>query len=449
MRVLVVHHGRPPKSGAPSTGGAFRAWIHAEALRGAGHDVHLLTRAQDGPSGFRSPADLRRLAAAIAPDWILCVAPEEAPALAKVAPLVVDLYAPRLLEAAWEGLQHEEAGRALRAVAAADEVLFSNPRQRWFWMGLLGACGWDLSAPAGLLVPLAVVPGPARALPKKPRFVVGGHPWPWQDPSATLARAVTHLGRRGEVVSFGLPEVQGVRAHPAVPREDWLLACAGATAALDRYAPNPERQLAMSFRQADYLACGLPLITDADSPLADEVRATRAGWVDEPLEEALDDAIAHPRDAAALAARFHPRVTEAPLLAWVPQRRARAWNLFGAGARLARAEARASSAETLREAAETEVAVKREEIVRLDAQIRALVSSVEAASAAVADVAGFRREAVAALGTRLAGREAEGEQLRRELEITRAELEKKSLELAAMQADRDRNGKAMQFLRGK
>src|SRR4051812_47154161 len=72
MRVLVVHHGRLPTPGSPCTGGALRAQVHVDALRGAGHDVHTLARAQDEARGFRSPADLRRLAAAITPDWILC-----------------------------------------------------------------------------------------------------------------------------------------------------------------------------------------------------------------------------------------------------------------------------------------------------------------------------------------------------------------------------------------
>lgn len=446
MRVLLVFHGRLDE---PATGGGLRASVHAGALAGAGHSVVPLGRAQDGPGGFRSPGDLRRLARAAAPDWILCVAPEDAPALAGIAPLVVDLYAPRVLEGAFEGLQREEAGRALRAVHAADEVLFSNPRQRWFWLGILGVCGWDLSAPAGLVVPLAALPGPARTPPARPRLLIGGQPWPWQDATATLRRAVEVLGDRGEVVSYGLPALPGVSAHPTVPRAEWRAACAGATAALDRYAPNPERSLAMSFRQMDYLGCGLPLITDADTPLADAVRETGAGWVDEPLEAAIEAAISSPRDGAALAARFHPDRTEAALLAWQPRTRRRAWTLLAAGARLAGAEARAGAERARREAAEAEVAAKRAEIDALNAQVRALASSVEALSAAMADVAGLRRETVAVLGTRLAGRTASEEHLRRELEITRADLEKKNTELRAAQEERDRVGKALSFLRGR
>jgi hypothetical protein len=450
VRVLLVHHGRLDPVDGPTTGGALRAGTHAAALRGAGHEVVALARAQDVDDGYRSPAHLRRLAAQARPDWILCVAPEEAPALAPVAPLVVDLYAPRLLEGAFEGLQREEAGRALRAIAAADEVLVSNPRQRWFWAGLLGACGWDLAAPAGLLVPIAALPGPARRKSARPYVLIGGRPWPWQDASGTIARAVAHLGGRAEVHTYGLPAQAGAVAKPAVARAAWLDACAGAVAALDRYAPNPERALAQSFRQMDALGCGTPLITDGDTPLADEVRAEGAGWVDEPLGEALDAALGkRPRGVAALAARYAPERTEAPLLAWSPRRRVRDWDLFRAGGRLARAEAEARAAHAIADVARAEVADKRAEIDTLNAQVRALCSAVEASSAAVADVAAYRRETSRVLGTRLAGREAEAEALAREVEALKGEIAKKDGELAAAQSDRNRLDRTLSFLRGR
>ena len=178
MRVLLVHHGTLRDDDlAPLSGGVLRARTHARALAQAGHEVITLARAQDDApvtpapwralSGFRSPGDLRRLASASAADAVICVAPEEAPALAGIAPLAVDLYAPRLLEGAFQGLQAEEAGRTLAAIQAADEVFVSNPRQRWFFQGLLGAAGWDLSvATAGRRVPLAAeAPGPGRTPP--------------------------------------------------------------------------------------------------------------------------------------------------------------------------------------------------------------------------------------------------------------------------------------------
>ncbi len=473
MQILVVSHGPPPAPGRFCSGGALRAHAHAAILQHGGHRVHLLCREQDAPGGFRSPADLRQKAALLAPDWILCVAPGEAPALAGIAPLVVDLYAPRLLESAWEGaeVQAEEAGRTLRAIHAADEVLFSNPRQRWFYAGVLGLCGWDLREAPGLLVPLCTAPeelrpaaglaagaglaGLAVDLPER-FFVMGGVPWPWQDASAALAAASRHLQARGdgaEILTVGLPpervaHLPGVRALPPLPFDQWLALCGRAVAALDRYAPNPERELALSFRQMDFLSAGLPLISGPEMVLAAEIRETGAGWVDEPLEEALDRALDRAAQrggesperigARALAARYHPLRTGLPLLGWVPVRHSRGRSAVRDAARFARAEERARRERARRETAEAEVAAKRLEITAEHDRSRALTASVESLSAAIADVAGFRREAATVLGARLSGEHALREQLQRELEIARAELGKKDMEIAAMRSEQGR-----------
>ena len=413
-------------------------------------------RAQDARGGYASARELRRLAEAARPDWILCVASEEAPALAGVAPLLVDLYAPRPLEAAFQGEQRAEAQATLRAIAAADDLLFSNERHRWFFLGLLGACGWALARPIGHVVPLAAPIGaPARRAPGAPRFVIGGHPWPWQDARDTVRRAVAWLGDRGEVVTVGLPPEDGARALPLLPRAEWLELLATSTAALDRYAFNPERELAVSFRQMDAVAAGLPLILDPHAPLADLVRAHGAGWPDLPLEQAMQAAIDAARaddgaaaGARALAARFDPDLTERPVVTWTPRRRALSWNLLRAGGALGAAEVAARAERARRAAAEREVEVKRQEIDALNLQVRALCGAVESATAAVADVAGLRREVVQVLGARLSGREVEGEHLRRELEIVRADLEKKTRELEAAHGERDRLGRLYDRLRG-
>jgi hypothetical protein len=477
MRVLLVHHGPLRDDDSPLGGGALRARTHARVLAGAGHEVLTLARAQDDETtpdgaprpwrtlpGFRSPGDLTRLARSASADAIVCVAPEEAPALAGVAPLAVDLYAPRLLEGAFEGLQREEAGRTLAALAVADEVFFSNPRQRWFFLGLLGAAGWDLSRPAGRLVPLAAVGPDAQregADPGPATFVLGGPLWPWQDATDTVRRAAVHLRGRARLRLVGMQTQPGFVEHaecvPRMSRGAWLTTLRGAAGVLDRWAPNPERALATGFRQMDAIAVGAPLLTDDDTPLADEVRAHAAGWVGGPLEDAIDAAMraweARPspaREAGSLAGAYAPERTSAPLLAWVngAAPRERRWNLLEAGADLARAEARAAVAEHARAVAEAEVAAKRAEVEALNATVRALAGAVEANAAAVADVAAFRRETVTVLGTRLAGREAEAEHLARELAIAREDAEKKTRELEAAQADRDRVGRALRALRG-
>lgn len=405
-----------------------------------------LARDQDQAGGFDGPAHLRALARRAAPDWCLCVAPEVAPALRGVAPLVVDLYAPRMVEAAWEGRQQDEAQRALLAVDAADEVVFSNPRQRWFWLGVLGLAGWDLARPVGRVVPLATRAAPKRRRPRAPRVVVGGHPWPWQDARATLERAVAHLRGRAEIVSYGLPAVAGVQAHGLVSDAEWLAACAGATVALDRYAPHTERELALSFRQLDYLSVGLPLISDPWTPLAEGLRAHGAGWVDEPLEAALDAALAEDRGPGvrALASGYAPSPT-----VWAdgpPAPRVREWSAVRWSRRAAEALVGAEADRVRRASAEAEVAHKRAEVEALVGQLRALTATVEHLASAQLEVASFRRETVQVLGTRLAGQTAEAEALRREVAILRADLDKKELELGRLANERDRLGGVLRRL---
>jgi hypothetical protein len=446
MHYIIVAHGPAVDPDKPVTGGALRANAHETALKQAGHDVTVLRRAQDEPKGFASPADLRRKVKAARPDAIVCVAPEEAWSLRGIAPLCVDLYAPRMLEAAWQGTQSEQAGVAVRAVHAADEVLFSNSRQRWFWLGILGLAGWDLAKPCGRVVPLscASLPTPTQtaASSAHPFILLGGQRWPWQDASDALRRAVAHLGDRVECRVYGPSSgIPGVREMGTVSRREWLQACSEAVAVLDRYAPHHERELALSFRQLDALSAGTPLITDANTPLAAELGG--AGWVEETLEAALDLACGPAGKRArsrvrAVAERYQPSVTEAPLLDWRPVQRVRGESVVEARAALEAARARSLADQLRREAAEAEVLKKRAEVNDLHAQTRALCSAVEASSAALADVAGFRREAVAVLGARLSGADATREALMREVETLRADLSKKNAELDAMTADRDR-----------
>ncbi len=446
MKYLLVAHGPTPDLDHPVSGGALRAMAHERALRGAGHEVVVLRRAQDAPDGFASPGDLRRRAVAVRPDAILCVAPEEAGALRDLAPLCVDLYAPRLLEAAFEGLQSEAAGVALNAVHAADEVLFTNERQRWFWLGILGLAGWDLTGKCGRIVPLACMGWPqvSRATVKaakgeRPYFVAVGPRWPWQDPRAGIAEAVEACGKRAEVRVYGPASgVPGAREMGTVSRREWMTALAGALGLIDRYARNTEREVALSFRQTDAIDAETMILTDEFTAVAD-FPAPYCYLRQESLRLDVERMIKHgPLASGTVKEELSLASTSAGLLAWVPARRERGESVVDAAAGLSAARVRADAETVLRTAAEAEVDAKRAEVADLHAQVRALVSAVEASSAAIADVAAFRRETVTVLGARLSGAEAGREQLLREVEGLRADVEKKNAELSALAADRGR-----------
>ena len=478
MRVLVVFHGWLPRADRPASGGATRAWHHGEALRAAEHEVLYITRDQDavdgGPPVFANASQLRRYAKSVRPDRILCVQPEEAPRLADLGiPLCVDLYAPRLLEAAWESSTEDEAVATLRALAVADEFLFSNPRQRWFYLGLLAIAGVDLRRWSGRVVPLVAPEGPPRKVPKNPLLVMGGVSWPWQDPTEALRRTVAHLEKRrkGKLVVYGgrpaigdadvvdLPALvpPGPRLEYAgsVPWTDLLQAYSQASAALDVMEFNAEREVALAFRHVDYLGCGLPIITGGYHAL----ELGEAGWVtdDDGLEDVLDvvldnrDEVMFRSGAASTLARtaYSRKVAERELLDWVENAEIRermSTPLLDAAelkADLGRVEGEWKQSSALLANALEEVERKRDEVHGLNSQIQALTGTVERLSRTVDEVAGFKREAIRVLGAERDAVGQEARELQRELSDLRADVAKKDVELRAGQREQDRLNDAL------
>ena len=467
MRVLVVFHGWLPRGDRPASGGALRAWHHGEALRAAGHEVLYVTRDQDavegGPPVFASPRQLRTYAQAVQPDRILVVQPEEAPHLAGLGvPLCVDLYAPRLLEAAFQGGVAAEAVHTLRALAAGDEFLFSNPRQRWFYLGLLALAGLDVREVSGRVVPLVAPEGPKRRKPRTLTLVMGG---------VGLRRAVACLEKlgRGKVIVFGgrpavgdaevvdLPSRVPASRHlvyaGSVPWDGLLRAYAGASAALDVMAPNPEREVSLAFRHVDYLGCGLPLITGRHHALAPEVEAAGAGWlVDGDPTEAIEALAEDPAEgrrrgeaARELARTRYARDTcEAPLLDWIEHAEVRehgpaplpdAAELAG---RLSESAAEQRRLSDLLERATAEVAEKRTELAGATGQVQELISTARRLSDAVSDVAQFRTETTRVLGAERDASREEARSLAEQLADLRAQVAKKTSEVRTTSRARDK-----------
>ncbi len=363
-----------------------------------------------------------------------------------------------------------EAANTLTAMQAGDYFLFSNHRQRYFYMGLLAMAGVDLRREPGAVVPLCAPDGPPRRVRKPHRFIMGGVYWPWQDPMEALGRAREHLARRGDglVVLYGGPPVLGAestRDLPAALPADEHLEYRGmlpyhrlleeysqATAALDVMSPGPERSLAMSFRHMDYLGCGLPMITTGDHALAHTLRARGAALVDVPVEQAIDLVLDDPRAnglrsrrARELArSKFSRQVCEAPLLRWLesPTTRERRDSPMGSMARLwtslSDERVRIAAMEVRLRAAESEVAEKRLETVALVEQIHRLTETVSNLSGAVAEVAGFKREAIDVLDRTGQQARHQARNLGRELSIARADLAKKNAELRAMEDEKRR-----------
>ena len=457
VRVLIVHHGKRPTSGQPVTGGALRAFGIEKGLLAAGHTVHTLSREQDQENGYTSPEDLYMKARAWGPNRIVCTQLEDAPALAAIGvPLAVDLYAPRVLEAPFQGTLRWTSVETLRALAAGDVFLVSNPRQRWLWWGLLSVAGIDLREDPTLLVPLISTLGPQRRIPKNPVFVAGGSSWPWQDPVPSLERVLAHLDTRqvGKVVWYGgVPSGENapwtLPSHPRLETPGWvdhptlLKGFSKATAAIDWMTPNPERRLAFSFRHADYLGCGLPILTQQDSPLADLLGD--AGWASDNIEDTLDQVIDQPDQvrkrskAARMLAKeqFSIDASVAPLLEWIEsgKRHGRLPTDLLDHAQLAAQAAQAQQAqlqaEETQRRSDAEVVRKRAEVAGMVSQTQALTTTIDRLSRAVDEVAGFKREAINILGNRSANDRLALDEAHLEIARLQADLEKKSAEINA------------------
>jgi len=460
MRVLLVHHGRRLGPGRPVTGGALRAEQHASALQDAGYEVICIHRDQDGPGGFRSAADLRDTAQALRPDRIICVQVEDAPALAGLGvPLAVDLFAPRVLEAAFGDSLPAAVAQVMGALDAGDVFFVSNARQRWSWTSVLALAGFDPADAPTRLVPIAspqgVAPQPA---PAEPVFVAGGARWPWQSPGPGLRRVLAHLDARGEgsVRWYGgapmLGEDSGgwtLPVHPRLHTPGWLAYdalldnYAGCTAAIDWMGHNLERSLAFSFRHADHFGAGLPVLSSSDSALADVLG--NAGVASDDIESTLDLVLDNPdkliamRAAARhLGAKRTAAACSAEVVKWVASGRTHSQHKgpLSDSASLLRSALEATQARSMTEAAlsraEAEVGNKREEVARLHGQIALLTDTVARQARALDEVAGFKREAVQLLGNQGDRARREASELSNENALLRADNEKKSAELRAM-----------------
>lgn len=358
-RVLILFHGMPPHAGAPVVGQGLRAYANGEGLRAQGHDVVYCTRSEDlpallregkaskrrtkkggaltslggqkggpgNPYSFTETSELEAIVEDVAPDVVLVEALEDTRRLPDGDfAIVLDLYAPRILEAQYqEGTEERDIVRLLDAIQRADHFLFSNARQKHFFLPLLTLGGVDCTRLEGDVVPISCPPEthkrPARAKGQELRFIAGGVFWPWANLGPGLRDLVALLDEEdfGRVQLLGgkygirsgttrytdprnsLPSTERLTFSGIVPIDELWSLYGQADVAFDLMVPSAERSLNLSFRQLDYLRCGLPIITAPNQVIADELLEYGAGWCVEPGDEAsLKSLLLRLRDTPAL-----------------------------------------------------------------------------------------------------------------------------------------------------
>jgi len=275
------------------------------------------------PFAFTDPHELHEVVRYVDPEVILAEAPEEVRHLpAGNFRLILDLFAPRILEQQFQaGSQERESVVVFDALQRADAFLFSNERQKYYHLPLLALAGIDCTKTAGVVIPISGPPGASGFhKPKQPVFVAGGVFWPWADLGPGLVDLHACLAKAGKGAIHLYGGEYGIRSdtetycdpREALPKRSKHLKFKGmvaidklweqyskASVAFDLTSPNPERELNLSFRQIDYLRCGLPIITSPRQVIAEQLLSYQAGWCVEPgdskaLQSLVKDLLAHP-----------------------------------------------------------------------------------------------------------------------------------------------------------
>lgn len=207
------------------------------------------------------------------PDIVLCAQMEDVTllptreALPNV-PVIVDLYAPRLMENLYETDDGTVSHYILRAISRADAHLIAHQGQRDHWQAILRLVGVEDIDERLLVTPLGLDPSPHNA-PNELTLVGGGRVWPWQHPWDNLRRLLNVLDSRqeGRVIWFSPPDQSIPIEHERLTIQSWTSRAAyrailsQAAIGLDLNPPSPERRLACAFRHMEFLGCGLPILS--------------------------------------------------------------------------------------------------------------------------------------------------------------------------------------------
>ncbi len=342
--VLINVHGNLPEKSRPVVGNGLRARQLGDALRSHGVEVRFASHesfyrdvpAPDGLSTFQDGAGLLDLIRRHSPSLLVCIQGEGLELLPEKGvevPVLADWIAPRTLEFAYQGLPLEQwLPRLVANVRKADYHSCCTEAQRAYLYFLLQLAGVRPNSEATLVVPLSASTEFEERPPRRngPVFVSGGVSWPWIRSDRFLRLLLEEMERagRGCLEVFGgpypfrtdssayrplselLPSSPRLRLRGMLPYEQLLREYRSADVAVNLFEENPERQLAFSFREIDYLKSGLPLVCAGFSHISRYVREHGAGWVvddtsDESVRKVYREILALPAvpDASGDAAR--------------------------------------------------------------------------------------------------------------------------------------------------
>lgn len=350
-KVILVANDVVPGMGLPVAAPGLRVFGLAAGLRAHGFPVlttvpaEVVRAAWSGPVPPPVPAGTRVLTGRELGEFAAGEAPavvvltngnhiddlQPAPGL----PLIVDFFAPKMLELVGRGkggaggkTATDLRERKLRAIGAAGGFIFNGLKKRPYFLAWLLAGGRDpvqtplepvfMCLPSRF--PAERAPGGAR------RLCVAGYRQAWSLPGPWLEHLASRLDPARLTLDLILPAHWGdgsppseppvletlrgnpaVTVHPPLRYGEFLDLLAGVDVAVDLFDRTLEREYAVVTRTVVALSCGVPVVHPPFTEVSPLVARADAGWLVDPadragLDEVLDRVLSDPGAVAVKAA---------------------------------------------------------------------------------------------------------------------------------------------------
>lgn len=216
--------------------------------------------------------------------------------------VIGDFIAPSLIEYTFQDLSFEEwFFKFTTRISQCDYLICSTERQKAYYLNLLMCSGFDIKEERIKILPISSknINIDSNNITKPVKVVMGGISWPWIDPSKYLKRFIEIIENKSEEIELtifkgkypfrikskkykeGFKEIETKRnviISEFLPYSELLKKYGESHLAFDLFERNVERELSFSFRNIDYLNCGLPIISVDFTTMSGFIERYDAGW---------------------------------------------------------------------------------------------------------------------------------------------------------------------------
>jgi hypothetical protein len=327
-----------PAKATVSTGGGMRSQQIIEGLRRQGFTVtysvprgtelakenweQLTDDERRNSYSWETGSTYDDIIGRVKPDVVLCLWPNvyTFPRYRREGPIVVhDVNGLQNVEGALAYIASGDIGVSLQELTkqylnkllSADILLCGSLEQKAYWSGLLSFQLDSFIVPDMIRLPYYPIEEPisGRYDAGKPTFFCTGSFLPWNSPEGHLLASALMLqdAGRGEMIVVGKPNANMTHASTvnselaALRKFDFVHLIDGIPypelsslmnnrgIAIDLNARTLEREFAVPIRTVNYLAHGVPIITNNYSVLSHEVDIYKAGWCVDPTSSTKFD----------------------------------------------------------------------------------------------------------------------------------------------------------------